>query len=177
MADFDIEDAYRVYFPLIREKCSRMLRDPATAQDIAQETFIRFWKNRDAIGETRSIPAWLYRTSTRMAIDSLRERKRRTSVSESELPLAADESPAGDRFDAARELQRLAEIAPKKELEAAILSRLDGLSHREIASVLGTSERTVRRRLRSFDARLERHVESSESGESGESGESLGGTK
>ena len=43
---------------------------------------------------------------------------------------------------------------PPEEVEAAILSRVDGLNHQEIGEVLGISERTVRRLLARIDARL-----------------------
>ncbi len=157
MAIDNIEDAYRVYFPLIREKCSRMLRDPQDAQDIAQETFVRLWQNRDAVTETPAIAAWLYRTSTRLAADLLRQRKRRpTTILTDDLTGDPTHRSVGARFDAARDLERIATKTPKKELEAAILSRIDGMSHVEIAKVSGVSERTVRRLLRSFDKRTAR---------------------
>ncbi len=152
-----IEDAYRIYFPLIREKCSRMLRDPNEAQDIAQETFVKLWRHRDAI-VPEATPTWLYRTATRLAVDVLRQRARRPTIEiDSEvLTRAGAHGAATERVVAAAELERLAQRTPKKELEVAILSRVDGLSHAEIGRVINASERTVRRRLRNFDQRAAR---------------------
>ncbi len=53
-------------------------------------------------------------------------------------------------------LERIAGRAPARELEVAILSRLDELTQEEIAEVTGMSSRTVRRLLRKFDSRIAR---------------------
>jgi len=49
------------------------------------------------------------------------------------------------------EILALCERARAEELEAALLARVDGLPHAEVALVLGVSERTVRRLLDAFD--------------------------
>ena len=58
-------------------------------------------------------------------------------------------------LSARRQLQTLARSVPADELEIAVLSRLDRLTHLEIGEVLGISDRTVRRRLRQLQRRLQ----------------------
>lgn len=158
LARAEIEHTYRQYFQILREKCARMLRDPAEAQDVAQETFARLWSRRADITDPRAVTAWLYRTSTRLAVDSYRRKR-----GHEPLDLAREEfgrPPAGaDRLHAARLLERIAGRAPQRELEVAVLSRLDELTHDEISEVTGMSSRTVRRLLRKFDHRLARWSE------------------
>ena len=74
-ANHTVDEAYRRYFPLVREKCRRMLDNAEEAQDVAQDTFIRLWKSAVPLNDAGYVTAWMYRTSTRLAIDRLRERK------------------------------------------------------------------------------------------------------
>jgi RNA polymerase sigma factor (sigma-70 family) len=152
----DFDSAYRRYFPLIREKCRRMLADSSEADDVAQETFIRLWQARlEAEGAVR-ISAWVYRTSTRLAIDRMRERSRKRRADEGVAAIDDLPPPArgDDLLSTRRVLDQLARSVPAEQLEIAVLSRLDRLTHAEIGEVLDISERTVRRRLQELDSRL-----------------------
>jgi RNA polymerase sigma-70 factor (ECF subfamily) len=150
----DVEATYRRYFPLIREKCRRMLGDAAEADDVAQETFVRFWQSAQGGKDARAATAFIYKTCTRLAIDRIRERARRPS-SERLLDEVPDAAPPNDQTLAVRrELLLVARTLPAAELEVALLSRLDRLTHEEIAEVLGVSDRTVRRALTRLDERV-----------------------
>ena len=146
---------YRRVFPMVLAKCRRMLRGHADAQDVAQEVFVRLWKHRDLALDNQALTAWLYRTATHLVIDRARHR----AFSQENLEhlhhalqgQTASESEA--RFVSREELRRLLTSCPEAELEAAILSRVDRLTHPEIAEVMGVGERTVRRLLGRFDER------------------------
>lgn len=152
MAGSDIARWYQQYFPLIREKCRRMLGDNDDAQDLAQDTFVRLWKAELPLTDARTVTSWVYRTATRLAIDRLRARAVRDALAPSDAVDAVDAGPFGV-VSARREVEALARSTPSDELEAAMLDRLDGLTHAESAEALGVSERTVRRLLQRFDAR------------------------
>jgi RNA polymerase sigma-70 factor, ECF subfamily len=155
LATAEIEHTYRRYFQILREKCARMLRDPAEAQDVAQETFARLWIHRADITDARAVTAWLYRTSTRLAVDSYRRSRGHESLEDE--PEDVGRPPDGaDRLHAVRLLERIAGRVPARELEIVILSRLDEMTQDEIAEVTGMSSRTVRRLLEKFDRRLAR---------------------
>jgi RNA polymerase sigma-70 factor (ECF subfamily) len=154
MSELDVEETYRRYFPVIREKCSRMLHDPAEAQDVAQETFTRLWSDRARLRNADGVASWIYRTSTRLAVDRHRQSRREDGALAAE-ELVGEASP--ERRVASRQLlARVAARIPADELEVAVLSRVDGLGHEEIALVVGTSDRTVRRLLQKFEARIAR---------------------
>lgn len=149
------EDSYRSVFPLVLAKCRRMLRGHTDAHDVAQEVFVRLWKHRALIADQRALVGWLYLTSTRLVIDRARQRKlSHDSVAHLELSVALQTGEAGEeRFVSRQQLRSLLSDVPAKELEAAILNRLDHLNHLEIAQLMGVSERTVRRLLGRFDER------------------------
>jgi RNA polymerase sigma-70 factor (ECF subfamily) len=151
----EIADAYLRYFPLIERKSRRMLRGSTEAQDLAQETFLRLWQSRLDLRDATATTAWLYRTCTRLAIDRLRA-SGRTVEGAGDLidAVASPEAAAEDRSHGRRLLGALVSALPSIELAAAVLSRVDGLNHREIGEVLEVSERTVRRLLTRVDQRI-----------------------
>jgi RNA polymerase sigma-70 factor (ECF subfamily) len=145
--------AYTRYLPPIQAKCRRLLGQSAAAEDVAQETFARLWKSDAGEGgDARTVMAWLHRTSTRLAIDLIRER-RFTAPSDG----AEEATPCSVELAAATAakatIQKLASEVPRDELEVAVVCRVDGLSQTEAATVLGVSDRTVRRLLARFDER------------------------
>lgn len=149
----DIAVLYRQYFPLLLRKCQRMLGCTAEAQDAAQETFTRLWQHRHELNEPVAVVAWLYTTATRVALDKLRSPRAHVQ----ELPEMLDASAPPDRIASARVLlQRLRAALSPSDLELLVLARLDGLSQQEIALLLHTSERTIRRRLSALDDHLQR---------------------
>ncbi len=141
---------YARYFPAILAKCARMLASREEAEDVAQETFIRLWRELGAMRDVRAVTAWVYRTSTRLAIDRLRERKRRAQVVIEPSPGRDEESATATR----QWLQMIARAMPKDELSLLILHRVDHLTQEEIAELLGCSDRHVRNLLQRADQRL-----------------------
>ncbi len=151
----EVNAAYRKYFPLIREKCRRMLGDPEEAQDVAQETFVKLWKAQLQDQDPRRVTSWIYKAATRLAIDRMRRRKAAPApVASGEDLEAGDEGGWEARTHARAELAHWASRLPAEELEVAMLSRLDRMTHPEIAEVVGVSERTVRRLLTRLEQRL-----------------------
>jgi RNA polymerase sigma-70 factor (ECF subfamily) len=150
------DDAYRRIFPLILNKCRRMIHDAAESQDLAQEVFVRLWRSRELIADPRALTAWLYRTCTRLAIDRARSRGRQDVALAAIAARGDGEGTASPEQQSAsrRALAQVATQTPVRELEVAVLSRVDGLGHAEIADVVGASERTIRRLLVRFDERL-----------------------
>jgi len=155
--------AYQKYFPLLVRKCARTLGDGHEAEDVAQETFMRFAESELLSSDARAVTAWLYRTSTRIAVDRLRARRReRRDADEHALArLFSNDAPEASAELRAL-LNRLLTSATRAELEAALLSRVDGLKQLEVAEVMRLNERSVRRLLVSFDRRLVRLYERSD---------------
>ena len=150
----ELEQLYRRYYPVIEAKCERLMQGRADAQDIAQESFARLWRNRAEIDDApQSGLRWLYRTSTHLCVDRLRRRTALPHFSLFEEP----DAPSVDldsRLDARDFLQKAAAALEPEQLEALILIRIDRMTHRQAAELMEVSERTVRRWLTRASATL-----------------------
>lgn len=149
-------ETYRRHYPPVRARARRMLRDDA-AEDVAQETFLRLWKSGPPLedADPRAIRAWLYRTCTRLSLDTLARRCRPLSdVDELAAPTASVEA----RLDARQSLATVVAAMSRDDLDAVLLVRSDGLTQPEAAEELGISERTLRRKLKRFDGVVGRRL-------------------
>jgi RNA polymerase sigma-70 factor (ECF subfamily) len=152
-AHVDIDQLYRRYYALLRDKCRRMLASDADAQDVAQDTLVRLWACRDTIRDAAAVPAWLYQTSTRLAIDRHRAGLRMDRLAEAPA-IPARQQGLDRQLESRRALRDLVKRTPPEELAVVLLSRVDGLCHDEICAITGRSERTTRRLLARFDRRV-----------------------
>jgi RNA polymerase sigma-70 factor (ECF subfamily) len=155
LLDRRLETFFRENFPIIRAKCARMLGEREEAADVAQETFVRMCET-GVVHEDPAVRArWIYRTSTRIAIDRLRRRSLGVETRErGDLEHEAQGRPADEVLAARQDLAAIAGATPEEELAVAILCRVDGLTQPEAAEVCEVSERTVRRLLERFDRRV-----------------------
>jgi RNA polymerase sigma factor (sigma-70 family) len=124
----------------------RLTRDVSTAEDLAQEAFLRLHQRRDRLGPDTRYGAYLRRILVNLVIDRARaERRRREVVLENEPEVAPVESDG-----LAEALRRELLEIPRREAEVFTLRVVEDRSTRETAEALGISEGAVRRYL--FDA-------------------------
>ena len=131
----DIESLFRARFDRIARVIARVVRDPARAEELAVEAFVRLWRTPRA--HTPQAEAWLYRTAVRLGLDELRRQKRRERY---EYVLAVIRRvPTPEQLHAAAEEQDrvravLASL-PARQAELLLLRSHD-LSYSEIAAAL-----------------------------------------
>ncbi len=73
---FDFEATFRAQYERIARVIRRVVHDPARAEELAVEVFLKLWRSPEAQGEKAE--AWLYRSAVRKGLDELRRRTRRT---------------------------------------------------------------------------------------------------
>ncbi len=145
-----------------------MTSNHADANDLAQETFIRAFKNLHRFKGDSSFYTWIYRIAVNTTINFLHSRHRRAqnhlSLDDVDARIQDDpdfiertsgEGPAGEV--AANELmvqlnKALQKLSPEHRLVVTLYD-IQGLSHAEIAKITNSSEGTVRSRL--YYARLQ----------------------
>lgn len=167
IADQHDPEAFRVLFesfaPRVKSYMMRQGADPATAEELAQETLLTVWrKARLYSSEKGSATTWIYTIARNLRIDRIR----RETVWQ-ELPDGLNEEPADDTppDEAVSERERRERIhaalktLPEEQHEVVVLSYLESLSHSEIADRLGLPLGTVKSRMRLAYQKLRETVE------------------
>jgi len=122
-----------------------VLRNAPDAEDVVQETFLKIYRARnwEAMADER---AFLARTAWRIAVDKLRNV--RMAMLDSGIPSGGqDPEQAVIRADWNAAIHRLIDALPEELRQPLALSTIDELNSREIGSVMGIPEGTVRTRL------------------------------
>ena len=141
---------YDRYSKIVYSVALRVLRDPASAEDVLQEIFMQIWRHPESFVASRgSLGGWLAVVSRNRSIDALR--RRRPTESFDEIALAsnynlADEAERDGMMEKARGVIHDLPPEQRKTLEMAFF---DGLTHSEIAEVTGDPLGTVKTRIRS----------------------------
>jgi len=152
---------YRVAFSV--------LRNAADAEDAVQEAFLRVLHHRDTLHELRDQRVWLIRIVWNIVLDRKRRAKTRPEtddVADLARVLPAEGLSAEQIASAAEHHAHVlacVERLPAKERQVLMLSAFEELSSVEIASILGTTESSVRSRLfraRNLMAELLNHARS-----------------
>lgn len=132
----------------------RLLGRPEDAEDAAQEAFLRLYRALDRLDPGRPVLPYLYRLTINVCRDLGRRLRLSAAVPLDDLGPGREPTDAGaDTAAAARlaEERRVAAAAlrslPEKQRAALVLRDLQGLTTREVAQVLGTSEVTVRTQI------------------------------
>lgn len=140
-----VTDLLAAYWdPLVRF-AEGILDDPASAEDVVQEVFIRLWAQRERWGAEGSVRALLYTMTRHGALDELRRHDRRDRVARRAEPAPGPASPSDDALASELRSAVVAAIAalPPRRQEVFRLVREQGLTYKEIARVLDVSPQTV----------------------------------
>ena len=141
------EDAFRLLVErhsrtIYRAAC-RVTGNPADADDVVQETFLRAYRALGTFDARASLATWLHRIAVNCALDLIDSRKRREGrLADSEaLTAVASTSAAPDRVALGSEMQRAIAAAMDQlsgnERTAFVLRHFEGVPLEEIGQILG----------------------------------------
>jgi RNA polymerase sigma-70 factor (ECF subfamily) len=148
-------------FAYIQSKVS----DPATADDLTQETFIKVGRALAKGTEPEHFRGWLFQIARNTIIDFLKETRRFVpfeeshAVSKTENPEILDPVDTEFRKRLFSYALKVIETLPADDREALTLTEIDGLSREEIASELGISLTAAKSRVHRARAKLRKTVE------------------
>ena len=143
----DLETIFHAQYRRMCRVIARVLRDPARAEELAVEVFLKWARHPDAHGE--NAVGWLYRTAVREALDELRRQAHRARY---ERLFAFVPSGRGKRPPTPEDLQSAKEDqeAVRQVLSALdsreaqlLLLRSEGFSYDEMASTLDLNPASV----------------------------------
>lgn len=140
----------------------RMVIDHESSDDIAQETFVKVWKNLDKFKGESKLYTWIYRIATNEALTHLRKKKRRFFLSigdvENELmsTLEADTYYSGDEIQL--KLQKAILTLPEKQRLVFNMKYFEELKFREIAEVLEVTVGSLKAQYHHAVKKIEKYL-------------------
>ena len=141
-------DLFQKYNGQVCTYLARLVGNDEAGRDLAQETFVRAWKNLPSIRNDEHFKAWLFRIATNLAMSHLRHTRlvrwlpwHEEEIVTSHIDLSV-EGPEAQAGEAECVQYALAQLAPQCRT-CLLLQLVAGFSQREIAGSLGISEKSV----------------------------------
>lgn len=137
---------FRGNYALLVRVAEAMLRDRASAEEIAQDVMLELWRRRETLDVTESVRGYLLQATRNRSLNALRhraiERRSEPHLGDGIAPL-----PTTDAAVRMREIEVAIHAAigelPERCRQVFELSRIEGLKYAEIAARLGISVKTV----------------------------------
>lgn len=136
---------------------NRMVRDTATAEDLAQEVFLRVYRARKQYAPSAKFTTWLFRIATNLALNSVRDNRHQRMAISIDAP-AEDEDSAPMELpgremridehmierDRSEFIRRAIASLPEKQRAAVLLHKYEEMGYGEIARILDCSESALK---------------------------------
>jgi RNA polymerase sigma-70 factor, ECF subfamily len=136
----------------------RMVRNTATAEDLAQEVFLRVYRARKQYSPSAKFTTWLFRIATNLALNSVRDNRHRQMDVSIDAPPPDEESAAPLQLptremridehmierDRAEFIRRAIAALPEKQRVAVLLHKYEEMDYAEIAKILECSESALK---------------------------------
>ena len=151
------------HMPALYTAALRMTRNPADAEDLVQETFLKAYRAFDRFEEGTNLKAWLYKILTNTFINSYRAAKRRPEKADVEdvedlylyhrldglLAAGTGRSAEDELFDHLTDddVKQAIEALPEAFRIAVLLADVEGFSYKEIAEITDVPIGTVMSRI------------------------------
>ena len=137
----------RRHGPMVQRVCQRVLRHSQDAEDAFQATFIVLAKKAAVVNPPDLLGNWLYGVSYRIACKARSLAGRRHGREQAGAALDGVAAPDGVGADGQGVMDEELQALPARYRAPLVLAYLEGRSNAEVASMLGSSLRTVERDL------------------------------
>jgi len=153
---------YEWYGQKVYRLAFRFLKDREQSEEIVQETFINLWLSREKLDLSGDLWLYLYVIAKRLSLNALRQIGKSSVLLEKLLYRISDLHNSTEESIIAQDLehytQELISRLPAQQQLVFRLSRIEGLSHKEIAEQLDISPNTVKNHMVEALKTLKKHL-------------------
>ena len=155
---------YGRYANKIYGKCLSILKDVASAEDAAQEVFMKIFLRLASFNRKSKFSTWVYSITYNYCIDILRKQKRRFTISteDQEIPEVSDNQEISDAEFLEMDLKRLAKALneiPESDKAILLMKYQEGISIKELAEITKKSESAVKMKLKRAKSKVHKIYE------------------
>ncbi|NLZ19953.1 MAG: RNA polymerase sigma factor [Bacteroidales bacterium] len=142
----EITEFYREHHRRLYNISLRILRDPEEAEEVMQDTLMKYISSPGSFSSAAQISAWLARTCIRASIDRLRRRRRRDAFLEdyADSVIPDEEPDPGAPLPDIGRIRAAMDALPEPYRLVLNLVLIEGLDYGEIAALTGKKEPTLR---------------------------------
>ena len=128
--------------------CFRLSSDPALAEELTQEVFVRAWRKLSSFRGESAFSSWLYPLTVNVALSERRSRRRRDArIVVTEDPASLERAPRTPAPEAGFDLEKAMAALPPGARAVFVLHDVEGRTHEEIAQLLGLAPGTSKAQL------------------------------
>jgi RNA polymerase sigma-70 factor (ECF subfamily) len=145
------DSIYRMYAKRLYAYCLQFTKSPEDSEEIVQDVFVKLWTNREQIKQEDTLRSLLFIMTKHHVINAFRSRINQPAyeeyVSYRETEAVDDVGQQMEYQDFVARFKKAMQTLPATQKKVIFLSRIKGLSNKEIAEKLALSEQTVKNSL------------------------------
>lgn len=142
------DELFHTYYSRIYGKALHVCKVHATAQDVAQQVFLKLWEKKAELANIPNPEAWLFSVANNQIVDVFRNQLMQDKYAQFALQLLEEETSSPEDLLITRQqkqlLEKSLELLSPKQKEVYHLSRHQGMTYVDIAAQLGISRDTVK---------------------------------
>ncbi len=144
-ADFAFKVMYHKYCPRVHAYCMRILNNREEAEDIFQETFVRFYQKVNTSYKEGSIQGFLITIARNLCLNYKRDKK--NTISLEDFHMAVNEEQQHEQKEIFSMIKMAMELIEFDYREPLVLRLYDGLSYEEIGEICNITPENARKRV------------------------------
>lgn len=152
----DFQSIVETHQEKVRNTCFRFVKNPEDADEVAQDVFIAVYESLSHFREESELSTWIYRIAVNKSLDFIRKKNRKKRFAQvtslfgfgeekEEIAIPADSNPEQELENKERKqiLDEAINTLPENQQTAITLSKYEGFSNKEIASIMKVSLSSV----------------------------------